>query len=40
MIMEDRIKMEELSDKYDTLRRGLCAKMRRLAKAVGKEEIY
>ena len=39
-IVEDRIKMEELNDKYDTLRCGLCTKMRCLAKAVEKEELY
>jgi hypothetical protein len=38
-LAESKLEIVELHDDFHTLRRGLSAKMKRLFKAVGKEEV-
>ena len=39
-VAEGKLERLELRDELDTLRKGLCAKMKRLYKSCGKEELY
>lgn len=39
-LAERKLEIEEIKDDFRTFRRGLCAKMKRLYKTMGHEELY
>ena len=39
-VAESEIDRMDLDDKMDTLRKAICSKIKRLAKATGNEELY
>jgi len=39
-VAESEIDQMDLDDKVDTLRKAVCSKIKRLAKATGNEELY
>ena len=39
-VAESEIDRMDLDDKVDTLRKAVCSKIKRLAKAIGNEELY
>ena len=39
-VAESEIDRMELGDRVDTLRKAVCSKIKRLAKAIGNEELY
>jgi hypothetical protein len=39
-VAESEIDLMDLDDKMDTLRKAVCSKIKRFAKATGNEELY